>query len=222
MPKTAVIAGATGLVGKELLTLLLNGYAYDKVIALVRRPLHIKHEKLTEMICDFDQLETYEEVFKADDIFCCLGTTIKKAKTQAAMYKIDVDYPVAMAKLAKKKKAKHFLLISSMNANPNSKIFYSRMKGELEQKIKALNLPAFSIIHPALLVGNRDEFRLGEGAAITFYNILSKLFSPSKLSSIGIAADVVAEAMYQIAQQEKTGTVTYSSKDLYKIAAQNK
>lgn len=217
MPKTALIAGATGLVGKELLHLLLKGNVYEKVIALVRRPLELQHEKLVEVICDFNNLEAYEEVFQVDDVFCCLGTTIKKAKTQAAMYKIDVDYPVEMAKLAKKQGVHHFLLISSMNANPNSKIFYSRMKGELEQKIKTLKLPALSIIHPALLVGEREEFRLGEGAAIIIYKLLSKLSAPERLSSIGIPAQRVAAAMYNIAKAE-VGTKTFSSKELYKIS----
>lgn len=220
MPKTALIAGATGLVGKELLHLLLNGNAYEKVVALVRRPLELQHKKLVEVICDFDNLEAYEEVFKADDVFCCLGTTIKKAKTQAAMYKIDVDYPVEMAKLAKKQGVQHFLLISSLNANPNSKIFYSRMKGELEQKIKELNLPALSIIHPALLVGEREEFRLGEGAAIVLYKLLSKISAPERLSSIGIQAQRVAAAMYNIAQT-KIGNKIYASKELYKISLNN-
>ncbi|WP_282156135.1 NAD(P)H-binding protein [Cytobacillus gottheilii] len=221
MPKTAVIAGATGLVGRELLQLLLNENAYEKVVALVRRPLEIQNDKLVEVVCDFNNLHAYEELFKAEDIFCCLGTTIKKAKTQEAMYKIDVEYPAAMAKLAHRQGVQHFILISSMNANPNSKIFYSRMKGELEQKIKELDLPAFSIIHPALLVGEREEFRLGEGAAITVYKLLSKMFSSSKLSSIGIKAHNVAVAMYNIAQLDRNGTKTYSSQELYELSMKN-
>ena len=95
--KTALIAGATGLIGKELLKLLLNGSEYDKVVAMVRRSIEIDHPKLEERIVDFDQLDKYKEIFSVHDVFCCLGTTIKKAKTKEAMWKIDVDYPVAIA-----------------------------------------------------------------------------------------------------------------------------
>ena len=130
--KTALIAGAAGLVGNELLHFLLNGTEYEKVIAIVRRPLELSHPKLVETIVDFDQLEKFRENFIADDVFCCLGTTIKKAKTKEAMWKIDVEYPVGIARLASEQGADKFLLISSMGANPNSSVWYSKMKGKLE------------------------------------------------------------------------------------------
>jgi dTDP-4-dehydrorhamnose reductase len=109
MGKKALIAGSTGLIGNELLQLLLNGEEYEQVVAIVRRPLEVKHSKLVEKVVDFDRMNEYHESFAVDDVFCCLGTTIKKAKTKEAMWKIDVDYPVAIARLASSHGAKKFL-----------------------------------------------------------------------------------------------------------------
>jgi uncharacterized protein YbjT (DUF2867 family) len=210
-PKKALIAGATGLVGNELLHILLEAKEYDTVTAIVRRPLTIQHPKLNEVIMDFDHLEEYSEHMAVDDVFCCLGTTIKKAKTKAAMKKIDADYPLALAKLTQKLGANHFLLISSMNANPHSKIWYSQMKGKLEEELATVPFETISILRPSLLLGQRNEFRLGEKIGATIFQALSFLFTGPLLKLKAIEGRQVATSMYSIAQINKQGVMIYPS-----------
>lgn len=215
--KTALIAGATGLVGNELLQFLLKEKEYEKVVALVRRPLAKNNPKLDEIIVDFDKLEDNRESFAVDDVFCCLGTTIKKAKTKEAMWKIDVDYPVAIAKLASSQGAKKFMLVSSMNADPNSPIFYSKMKGKLEEAIKQIPFESTSIFRPSLLLGNRQEFRLGERAAAAIFKKMPFLFAGPLKKYRAIEGKTVASAMYKAAQENKPGITIYPSEQIQKI-----
>lgn len=215
--KTALIAGSTGLIGNELLQFLLNAKEYDKVIAVVRRPLEIKHPKLDEKIVDFDHLEEYKESFAVDDVFCCLGTTIKKAKTKEAMWKIDVDYPVAIAKLASSQGAKKFLLVSSMNADPNSPIFYSKMKGKLEEAIKRIPFESIAIFRPSLLLGNRQEYRMGERAAAAIFTKVPFLFAGPLKKYKAIEGKTVASAMYRTAQGNNPGVTIYPSEQIQEI-----
>ncbi|MBT2685077.1 oxidoreductase [Bacillus sp. ISL-37] len=217
MAKTALIAGSTGLIGNELLQLLLNGEEYEQVVAIVRRPLEVKHSKLVEKVVDFDRLNEYHELFDVDDVFCCLGTTIKKAKTKEAMWKIDVDYPVAIAKLASSKGARKFLLVSSMNADPDSPIFYSKMKGKLEQEIKRIPYETTAIFRPSLLLGERDEFRLGERAAAEIFTKMPFLFGGPFKKYKAIEGRTVASAMYQVAQKDTAGLTIYASEKIQEI-----
>ncbi|UYZ22834.1 oxidoreductase [Mesobacillus jeotgali] len=215
--KAALIAGATGLIGKELLQFLLNGNEYDKVVAIVRRPVEINHPKLDERIVDFDQLDQYNEVFSVDDVFCALGTTIKKAKTKEAMWKIDVDYPVAIARLASSQGAKKFLLVSSMNADPESPIFYPKMKGKLEEEIKQIPFETTAIFRPSLLLGERDEFRLGESAAAAIFTKVPFLFKGPLKKFKAIEGRTVASAMYQAAQKDAPGLTVYPSEKIHEM-----
>ncbi|WP_216827384.1 oxidoreductase [Alkalihalobacterium elongatum] len=209
--KTALIAGATGLVGNEVLHLLLESSYYKKVYALARRPLGIDHPKLIEVICDFEKLEEVENYFAVDDVFCALGTTIKKAKTKEAMYRIDVDYTVNLAVKAKEKGAKHYLIVSSMNANKNSLLFYPKIKGELEEKLKAIPFEALSIFQPSLLLGDRKEFRLLENIGIKVVRTLTRISGNKSGSRLGIEAKTVAAAMVKVADSEQKGIHTYST-----------
>ncbi|WP_235848495.1 Rossmann-fold NAD(P)-binding domain-containing protein [Litchfieldia alkalitelluris] len=165
------------MIGHELLHLLLDGNEYGMVTALVRSPLQIKHSKLREVIIDFDQLSKYKDLMHADDIYCCLGTTIKKAKTKEAMYKVDVEYPIELAKLTYEVGARQYLLVSSMNANAQSTIWYSKMKGELEQELMKIPFSSTAIVRPSLLMGERNEFRLGEKLAEKVFKGLSFIFT---------------------------------------------
>ncbi|KAA9023808.1 oxidoreductase [Niallia endozanthoxylica] len=217
--KTALIAGASGLVGTELLHYLLEGQEYDQVIAIVRSPLNLKHTKLEEKIISFDDLDTYKDRFAVDDVYCCLGTTIKKAKTKESMYKIDVEYPVQMAKLASENGANQFLIVSSMNANPHSSIWYAKMKGELEEKISKVPFESISIMRPSLLLGERDEFRFGEKAGELVFTIFPFLFIGPLKKYKAIQGRTVALAMYKIAQMNKKGISIYPSEQIEQIAA---
>lgn len=218
MEKSAWIAGGSGLVGQELLRLLLEDSRYSAVCALVRRPLGISHPKLQEIVCDWDRLEETADVPTADDVFCCLGTTIKKARTREAMYKVDVDYPLALARLALTRGARHYLLVSAVGANPRSRIPYSRMKGELEEQIKRMPYEAASIFRPSLLLGDRAEFRLGERIAVKVSRAFSKLTRSPLPASLAVEARTVAGAMLEAAQRRDGGVNIYDPRKIKEIA----
>ncbi len=215
--KTALIVGASGLVGNELLKFLLSGQEYAKIIALVRKPLNIKHPKLEEKIINFDNMADHKGFFKVNDIFCCIGTTIKKAKSRAEFEKVDVDYPVEMAKLSKEKQVEKFLIVSSMGANPSSRVFYSRMKGVLEERIKEIGLNSLHIYRPSLLLGNRKEDRIGENAGKLLAKKLLFAFAGPLEKYKPIEAETVALAMYKTAQRDVYGVHIYPSNEISKI-----
>jgi len=161
---TALVAGATGLVGKLCLETLLECGYYQQVIALARRPLDRRHPRLTEMIVDFDKLQEIDP-FPAGDVFCALGTTIRRAGSQAAFMKVDFEYPRTIASRSATAGSKIFVLVSSVSADPRSPNFYLRVKGELENAIIALPFESTHIFRPSFLIGERAETRLGESIA---------------------------------------------------------
>lgn len=216
--KSALIAGATGLTGSELVKVLLDDPAYDKVKVLVRRPLDMDHPKLEQIHADFYQLKKYAERFDVDDVYCCLGTTIRKAGSQKAFRRVDYEYPVAIAELAKEAGAKNFLVISAMGADARSNIFYSRVKGQMEDALKKMEFKALHIFQPSLLLGERNEFRLGEKAA----SLLAPAFSPLLRGGMKkykpIEAKQVAKAMCEAAKSEKNGVLVHSSDEIAEMA----
>lgn len=212
--KTALVAGATGLVGNELLHILLESQKYEKIYALVRRPLEVNHPILTEVICNFERLEEVETYFEVDDVFCALGTTIKKAKTKENMYRIDVEYPISIAILAHEKGAKQFLIVSSMNANKDSHLWYPKIKGELEEKLKNIPYQSLSIFQPSLLIGDRSESRLLENIGVRVVRGLGRIFGNQIKSRMGIEAKTVAISMFLTAQMEQKGIHVLSARDM--------
>ncbi|WP_084243948.1 oxidoreductase [Planomicrobium okeanokoites] len=218
--KSALIAGATGLTGSKLVEVLLDRPEYDRVTVLVRRPLELEHPKLEQIQVDYYRLEDYKKHFQVDDVFCCLGTTIKKAGSQKAFRRVDYDYPVALAELAKSAGAKKFLVISAMGADSRSNIFYNRVKGQMEDSLKKLDLSALHIFRPSLLLGDRKEFRLGEKAA----SLISPVFSPILRGGMKkykpIQAEQVAQAMYAAAQSESGGVHIHPSDEIAELAGQ--
>lgn len=158
MTRKAIIAGASGLVGSHLLEALLSSSQYVSVTALQRRPLDIQHPLLTQTIVDFDKLD--ETSFpQVDDVFCCLGTTIKVAGSKAAFHRVDFTYVHEVARQALNAGAKQFLLVTSMGADPHSPFFYIRVKGEIEAALKQLNYPSASVFRPSFLSGTRQPPR---------------------------------------------------------------
>lgn len=219
--KTALLAGASGLVGNELLHILLDSPHYKGVKILVRRPLDMTHEKLEQVVTDFDKLDDYAQHFDVDDVYCCLGTTIKKAGSQDAFKKVDYEYPLKMAELAKSQQAKNFLIITALGADAESKVFYSRTKGQLQVRLKKIGLTALHIFQPSLLLGDRQEFRLGEKAATVLSPAITKLLKGKMKKYKPVEAKDVALAMYGVAQIERTGNYTYPSDRIEKISAQS-
>lgn len=216
MSKTALIVGSTGLVGSEVLQLLLNSNQYSKVISLQRSSALIVHPKLVIIQTDFTNLD---EIVLPDiaDAFCCLGTTIKKAGSKAAFEKVDLEIPFELAKRLIRSNLQNYIVISSMGANPDSYFFYNKVKGNLERKLSGLiDIPAISILRPGLLVGNRSEKRLAEGIAITISRTMKKITG----MQFGIESADVARAMVHIAQARLgTGVQIYESKALKKLAS---
>jgi uncharacterized protein YbjT (DUF2867 family) len=179
--KTAIVFGATGLIGKKVTEHLLKNDTYSTVIILVRKPLNINHPKLKQHIFNYDAIDN--TLLKGDDLFCCLGTTIKTAGSKEAFRKVDLDYVVNVAKASKGNGINHFAVISAMGANKNSTVFYNQIKGEMEESIKAIGFNSTYIIRPSLLLGDRKEFRFGELIGKFFMITLSFLI-PKKYRAI--------------------------------------
>lgn len=198
--KTAIVLGATGLIGKKVTEHLLKNDNYSTVIILVRKPLNINHPKLKQHIFYYDAIDN--TLLKGDDLFCCLGTTIKTAGSKEAFRKVDLDYVVNVAKASKVNGINHFAVISAMGANKNSTVFYNQIKGEMEESIKAVGFNSTYIIRPSLLLGDRKEFRFGELIGKFFMITLSFLI-PKKYRAI---YDVqVAFAMIHFMNQTERG-----------------
>lgn len=207
----ALIAGATGLVGNLLLDQLLAGNHYERVIALSRKPLPKSHPKLHNLVVNFDNLEAHASDMKADDIFCCLGTTIRQAGSQEAFRKVDHDYPVQVARITRAQGAHQFLLVTAMGSDKSSSIFYNRVKGEVEDAIGNLGFEAYHIFQPSMLLGERTEHRAGESVGKKFMVALDFLI-PKKYKAI--EAVRVARGMYQTALRHQAGRHIHDSAEL--------
>jgi uncharacterized protein YbjT (DUF2867 family) len=213
--KTAIIIGASGLVGKECLYQLLERTEYTRVIAVVRKPLAIKHHRLHQVFIDFDQPEIVQHEIVGDDVYCCLGTTIKIAGSQENFRKVDYTYPLALAKIALQNGASQFLLISALGADAKSSIFYSRVKGELEQSLFQLGYSAVKVFQPSLLLGHRKDFRVGESIAQSVMRVLGFVFLGPLLKYKAIPAITVAKAMIAGAFNGEFGNCFYPNNKLF-------
>jgi uncharacterized protein YbjT (DUF2867 family) len=207
MARRALIAGATGLVGARLLQALLADRAYGTVRVFARRPLAVEHPKLVVEVIDFDRLQDVRFP-RVDDVFCCLGTTIAAAGSRAAFRRVDYDYPLAIARAALAAHARQFLFVSAMGADPRSKVFYSRVKGELEQAVAGLGYRSVVAFRPSLLAGDRQQHRLGERAALAVLQPL-RFLVPRKYRPV--AAVAVAQAMLTCASRGHAGFTVIES-----------
>ncbi|GIP28196.1 oxidoreductase [Paenibacillus sp. J23TS9] len=206
----ALVLGATGLVGGEVVQELLRSEAYEEVRVLSRRPLGIQHPKLLETIIDLEQLEeNAEHFFGVRDVFCCLGTTIRKAGSQVKFRKVDLEYPLRAAKISRQQGVKQFLAVSAMGADPSSRVFYNCVKGEAEQVISSVGLPGVHLFRPSLLLGDRKEFRLGEKAGALVMKGLDPLMRGRASKYRAIPAATLARAMVTIAITSTAGTHVY-------------
>ncbi|MCU7496829.1 MAG: hypothetical protein HF314_14700 [Ignavibacteria bacterium] len=182
-----LLAGASGLVGSECLRTLLHDPFIVQVNAMLRKPLGVKDPKLNEFVFDFDEMENFPEIFNVRTIICTLGTTIKKAGTKENFRKVDFHYPLRIAKMGLAHGALHYILVSSLGADPRSRTFYTRTKGEIEEALKELGYKQLTILRPSLILGKRKEFRLGEEIAKSFAFFLPGKFRANPAEKVASA-----------------------------------
>lgn len=201
----ALVIGATGATGKDLVKQLLNDKEFEEVDIFVRKPVDIQNDKLKVHVVNFDRPEDWKDMVKGDVAFSCLGTTLKAAGGKEAQKKVDYNYQYEFAKAAKENEVEDYILVSAYGANPTSKIFYSRMKGELEEAVKQLHFTKITIFKPGMLE-RKDSERTGEvlgSRIIKFANKLGLLESQKPLPT-----DVLAKAMINSSKIKSNG---YSS-----------
>jgi len=208
----ALLVGATGLIGSFLLQRLLDSDRYARVAVWARRGIGKTHPKLKSEVVDFDRL--HERRVEAEDVFCCLGTTIKQAGSQEAFRRVDYDFPVALAIAAAGGGARRLLVVSALGANPDSRVFYNRVKGEMEIAVRAAGVPATIFFRPSLLSGPRIEVRRGERIGEAVGMLLGPLLGKYR----PIHADIVAAAMLKVALEDRA-SATIESGEIRRIAA---
>lgn len=208
--KTAIVLGATGLTGSLLLKRLIADDSYTTIKLFSRRPTGNSSPKVKEFIGDMLQLEQFKNDFTADELFCCVGTTSAKTKDRTIYKAIDFGIPSAASKLAKMKNIPTFLVISSMGANTKSKIFYSRTKGEMEQAVMDQEIPYTYILRPSLILGGRDERRMGESAGAFVMKLTNTLLVGKLKKYRAIGADCIAAAMINLAKSKPESQVVPS------------
>ena len=215
--KTALLVGATGLVGGLVLEQLLADTYFEKVIVLTRKSLGKSNAKLKEVLVDFNKLDDYATEIKADAVFCCLGTTIKVAGSKEAFKKVDFEYPFKVAQLAKQNGTSTYLLITALGASTNSMIFYNQVKGELEDEVSKLNFDSFHILQPSLIIGERTESRTGEGIAQKLAPVFDALMIGGLKKYKSITAVQIAKAMVHYSKLNDKGIFKHESDELQKI-----
>lgn len=215
MSRTALIAGASGLVGRYLLDMLTGAEEYDRVVAVARRPLEVEHPKLVEVVGNFDALDQLPEPLRGDDAFCCLGTTRKRAGSREAFRTVDHGAVLAFAWAAQRGGARRFFTVSAMGANAASRIFYNRVKGETEEALQVLGFDTLAIFRPGLLRGPREEFRLGERVGAVALGVVEPLLVGGWRKYRPIHAATVARAMVRASfGRGAQGVLTFESDEI--------
>jgi uncharacterized protein YbjT (DUF2867 family) len=213
--KVALLAGATGMVGANLLEILLEAGDFSRVVAVTRRPLVREHPRLANRTVQFDKIDAQLAGFSCHTAFCCLGTTIRAAGSEQAFRRVDVDYVLAIARVAQ---AQRFVVVSSVGANAGSANFYLRTKGEMEEALIAMNLAALDIMQPGILLGWRQPLRPLELAASILMPLVNPLLVGSYASYRGIPARTVALAMLGAARSGRRGTNRYGYSGIVALA----
>lgn len=206
-----LLVGATGLVGQQVLHRALGDPRVESVVAPTRRPLPLTHPKLVAPEVEFDKLPEDADWWQADAAICTLGTTIKKAGSQARFREVDHDYPLAVARLARQHGTPAFAVVSAMGANRDSRVFYSRVKGEMEADLAALDFPSLTVVRPALIGGDRREQRLGEQAAMQLLQLIGPLLPKAWRVN---PSSRIAQVLLEAAVDGKPGTQVITSSQM--------
>lgn len=205
--KTALIAGATGLVGSYLTEQLLDNEQYSRIKILVRKPIDKPHHRLEQIIYDYQKPDL--SAVRADEVYCCLGTTIKKAGSREAFRKVDLEYPLQIARAAKQNGTNHFAIVTAIGSNEKSSFFYNRVKGEVEELLTEVGFERLLIFRPSMLLGPRNEFRFGEEAGKIIFKAAGFLF-PKNMKGIH-AAKVAAAMIWHMQKEKEKGTMYIES-----------
>jgi uncharacterized protein YbjT (DUF2867 family) len=220
--KKAILAGASGLVGSSLLQLLLSHKAFDVVVSLVRKPSGLQHEKLKEIVVDFNKINSFSYLMKADVLFCCLGTTMRKAGSKASFVQVDLEYVTELARIAERNRIQKFIVISSVGAHPFSRNFYLRTKGEMERQLMACEIDSKYFVRPGLILGNRKEFRFGEWIASKFSRLFVPLLIQQWRKYRPVSADHIAICMLNLALSEEVSEIIeYDLIEYYSVISNN-
>jgi uncharacterized protein YbjT (DUF2867 family) len=218
MSNKAIIAGASGLIGSNLLDILLQKPGYDEVLVLARKELGVKHKKLVQLVIDFEKLDEHIAAITGHAVFCCLGSTRKKTPDLADYRKIDHDYPLKLAQLAKQNGVEQYHLVSAIGANSKSSNFYTKMKGETEIDIQNVGLKCLHIYEPSLITGDRKEYRPTEHIATVLMKIIDPLLIGGLKKYRSIPAETVALAMFNESLKNAEGVFIHPS-DKIKLLA---
>jgi uncharacterized protein YbjT (DUF2867 family) len=211
MKKTAIILGSTGLIGNLLLLKLLKDDTYERVIVFVRKKTNFTHQKLTQEIIDFNNTDSYKNLVKGDVIYCCLGSTIKKAGSEEAFKKVDYQYPLEFAIAGKENGVNQYMLVSSIGATVKTANFYLKTKGEIEKELSSLNFESLILLRPSMLLGKRNEFRFLELLGKVFMTIISFMFIGPLKNYKAIQAYKVADMMIKQAILFPKGIIKINS-----------
>ncbi len=215
MNKTAIVIGATGLVGSHIVKLLLEDERYSTVKVFHRRSTGLEHEKLDEQIIDFDNMESWRHQLTGDELYSAMGTTIKKAGSKETQYKIDVTYPLEVARAAASNGVRKYSLVSSAGADKDSKLFYPRIKGELDDAVSRLPFDHITIMRPSILDGDRNENRPGERFGLAAMRLAGKI--PGLKKYRPIPAEQVARAMINSLQKDAGGYTIYGPNEVFQL-----
>ena len=215
---TVLLLGASGLIGSHCLTMLLSDDRFERVVALVRRPLTITHPKLVQVVVDFDKLDNFAADIKAEVILSTLGTTLRKAGSSVKFTKVDYEYQLKVAEIARRNGARIFILLSSAGANKKSMVLYTKVKGEVEDAISKLGYEKVIILRPSILLGERAESRPGEAIGQWVAKQLPFIFSGPLTKYKGIPADTVAKAMINAVQKPYNGVGIVENLEIFEWA----
>jgi uncharacterized protein YbjT (DUF2867 family) len=217
-PRVALLAGANGLVGGYVLDTLLDAPDFSRVFAVSRRPLGREHSRLANRIVQFDKLEAQLKGVTCHVAFCCLGTTLKRAGSEQAFRQVDFDYVLAFARAARVAQAQRFVLVSAASANSQSKNFYLRVKGEVEQALEKMNFASLDILQPSLILGLRREWRPLELSAMAVMPLLNFALVGAREQYRAISARKVAQAAIGAARSGRRGVYRYTYASLQALA----
>jgi len=215
--KTAILLGATGLTGGKLLQLLLNDDRYQRIMVFSRSSVGFQHAKIQEYLGDLANLKSFAEDFKAEEVFCCIGTTKSKTPDKEVYKNIDYGIPISAAQLCKQNGIDTFIVISALGANSDSAIFYNRIKGEMEEAILKIGITKSHILQPSLIGGKRKERRIGEGLFKQIMKVANLVLVGSLKKYRSIEPQTIARAMVWLANNPYEN-IRVASDEIKKIA----